>query len=51
MSINNIINIDIKTQSLQLAQKGFGVPLILGYHENFIDPDAPTDPEKILVKT
>ncbi|MCA9506839.1 MAG: DUF3383 family protein [Myxococcales bacterium] len=33
MSIDSIVKISIETQSLSMAQKGFGVPLILGFKE------------------
>jgi hypothetical protein len=33
MSIDNIVRISIEAQSLSMAQKGFGVPLILGFKE------------------
>ena len=37
MSIDSIVKISIETKSLSMAQKGFGVPLILG---KFDHPDA-----------
>jgi hypothetical protein len=33
MSIDQIVKINIKTQSLNIAQKGFGVPLILAFKD------------------
>ncbi len=33
MSLDNIVNITISTNSLQMAQTGFGVPLIIAHHD------------------
>lgn len=33
MSIDNIIRISIEAQTLSVAQKGFGVPLVLAFHD------------------
>jgi hypothetical protein len=37
MSLDNIVNITISTNSLQVAQTGFGIPLIIANHELWDD--------------